>query len=124
MKLLRIQKFFFNVFVFKIMSAEMSATCKRGPWEAAANVEGSRLGYSDEWTRSTRMNNATFKAFHAGNSIDFDRKHKGKRHIDVPPPVIYLANEGFRFQDAVVDGGGPAFADTLLQATHRANGPV
>ena len=91
-------------FVFKITSAEMCAKSQRGPWEAAANAEGSRLGYSDEWTRSTRMNNATFKAFHAGNSIDFDRKHKGKRQIDVPPPVIYLANEGFRFQDPVVDG--------------------
>lgn len=91
-------------FVFKITSAEMCAKSQRGPWEAAANAEGSRLGYSDEWTRSTRMNNATFKAFHAGNSIDFDRKHKGKRQIDVPPPLIYLANEGFRFQDPVVDG--------------------
>ena len=50
------------------------------------------------------MNNATFKSFHAGNSMDFDRKHKGKRQIDVPPPLIYLANEGFRFQDPVVDG--------------------
>ena len=91
-------------FVFKLTSAEMCAKSQRGPWEAAANAEGSRLGYSDEWTRSTRMNNATFKAFHAGNSIDFDRKHKGKRQIDVPPPLIYLANEGFRFQDPVVDG--------------------
>ncbi len=91
-------------FVFKITSAEMGAKSQRRPWEAAANAEGSRLGYSDEWTRSTRMNNATFKAFHAGNSIDFDRKHKGKRQIDVPPPLIYLANEGFRFQDPVVDG--------------------
>ena len=91
-------------FVFKITSAEMCAKSQRGPWESAANAEGSRLGYSDEWTRSTRMNNATFKCFHAGNSIDFDRKHKGKRQIDVPPPLIYLANEGFRFQDPVVDG--------------------
>ncbi len=91
-------------FVFNITSAEMGAKSQRGPWEAAANAEGSRLGYSDEWTRSTRMNNATFKAFHAGNSIHFDRKHKGKRQIDVPPPLIYLANEGFRFQDPVVDG--------------------
>ena len=91
-------------FVFKITSAEMCAKSQRGPWEAAANAEGSRLGYSDEWTKSTRMNNATFKSFHAGNSMDFDRKHKGKRQIDVPPPLIYLANEGFRFQDPVVDG--------------------
>lgn len=91
-------------FVFKITSAQMCAKSQRGPWESAANAEGSRLGYSDEWTRSTRMNNATFKAFHAGNSIDFDRKHKGMRQIDVPPPLIYLANEGFRFQDPVVDG--------------------
>ena len=57
-------------FVFKITSAEMCAKSQRGPWEAAANAEGSRLGYSDEWTRSTRMNNATFKSFHAGNSMD------------------------------------------------------
>lgn len=91
-------------FVFKMTSSEMSAKSQRGPWEAAANAEGSRLGYSDEWTRSSLMNNATFKQFHSGNSIDFDRKHKGKRQIDVPPPLIYLANDGFRFRDPVVDG--------------------
>jgi hypothetical protein len=91
-------------YVFKMTAAEMSAKSQRGPWEAAANAEGSRLGYSDEWSGSTRMNNVTFKAFHAGNSIDFDRKHKGKREVTNPPPLIYLSNEGFRFQDPVVDG--------------------
>ena len=91
-------------YVFKMSSIEMCAKTQRGPWEAAANAEGSRLGYSDEWTSSTRMNNATFKAFHAGNSIDFDRKHQSKREVSDPPPLIYISNEGIRFQDPVIDG--------------------
>ena len=91
-------------YVFKMSSVEMCAKTQRGPWEAAANAEGSRLGYSDEWSSSTRMNNATFKAFHAGNSVDFDRKHKGKREVSDPPPLIYISNEGIRFQDPVIDG--------------------
>lgn len=91
-------------YVFKITASEMCAKSQRGPWESAANSEGSRLGYSDEWSSGTLMNNATFKAFHSGNSLDLDRKHKSKRQIDVPPPLIYIANEPIRFADPVVDG--------------------
>ena len=92
--------------VFKISSSELSAKSQRGPWESMANCEGSKLGYSDEWSSTTRYNNASFKALHGGNSLDFDRKFKGKREIATPPPVIYLANELIRFQSLMKPDGG------------------
>ena len=41
--------------VFKISSSELSAKSQRGPWESMANCEGSKLGYSDEWSSTTRQ---------------------------------------------------------------------